>query len=47
MEIPVFGSRAGMITFSNFQESDLTSKARLLKGKKLLLVHGTADDNGE
>ena len=30
-----------------YQDSDLTSKARLLKGKKLLLVHGTADDNGE
>ena len=30
-----------------YQDSDLTSKARLLKGKKLLLVHGTADDNGK
>jgi len=28
-----------------YQKSDVTSKVRKLRGKKMLLVHGTADDN--
>ena len=28
-----------------YRNSDVTSKARKFKGKKLMLIHGTADDN--
>ncbi len=30
---------------AGYQDSDLTRNAHKLKGKKVLLVHGTADDN--
>jgi len=28
-----------------YRNSDVTAKARKFKGKKLMLIHGTADDN--